>query len=385
MHRRNIMSIKRENGAGTVYKRTDGRWVAATWDPVTKKQKRAYASTKNKAEAKLRDMLNRKDVGLPELDTAELFRDFADKWLAGSARGRRSPATVNEYTSRLKMHAYPVLGNMRIDRITVKDIERMLDRAAANKLSRASLRSLRNAVAAMYSDARKERLLVSNPATYAQLPNIKPNPPKPIPTTEEINALIESIENLSSPEEQELGRIFMMLISTGARIGEVLAAQWADINTEEQVWTVKRTVTRGLDGRQTVGNRTKTGDDRAIKLAPALQQALQEQRKYVFKQRSSSGIWHDHDLIFPSSSGTVKDTRNLRTLLKRSFPEWKYGFHAIRHWFASLSMQAGVGDTQVARILGHRSTRTTRDTYGHLTAEGSTIIIDMVQRAIGNR
>jgi integrase len=81
----------------------------------------------------------------------------------------------------------------------------------------------------------------------------------------------------------------------------------------------------------------------------------------------------------------VKDPNNLRKVLKDAFPQWNYSFHAIRHWFASLGLSSGAGDTQMARLLGHKTTRTTKDIYGHLLDEGSATIIDMVQKAIGNQ
>ena len=42
----------------------------------------------------------------------------------------------------------------------------------------------------------------------------------------------------------ELGGTILVLISTGARIGEVLAAKLSDIDIEDQIWSVKCTVTR---------------------------------------------------------------------------------------------------------------------------------------------
>ncbi len=77
-----------------------------------------------------------------------------------------------------------------------------------------------------------------------------------------------------------------------------------------------------------------------------------------------SNIWNDEgNWVFPTQRGTFKDSHNLRRILKKTFPEWNHGFHALRHWFASVGFDAGMGEVQIARLLGHRSTATTKDTF----------------------
>lgn len=56
--------------------------------------------------------------------------------------------------------------------------------------------------------------------------------------------------------------------------------------------------------------------------------------------------------------------------------------HALRHWFASVGFDAGMGEVQIARLLGHRSTATTKDTYGHLLDDGAQTLIDSVARIL---
>lgn len=377
-------SVKRQNGLGTVFQRADGKWVAAVTDPLTGKQKRKYAKTENEANVLLQGLLQRVQNGLPAIDATLTVKAFAQTWLKERAALRRAPATVNEYASRLTKHVYPVIGNKRLDRVTTRDIEHVLDVAASNGLSKTSVRSLRNAIAALFADAVKDRSMGVNPASQAQLPMMQQSPSKAIPSTSEINQLIKAISQVEDDEQVELGRILLLLISTGARIGEVLAMTWSDIDFAENVWLVKRTITRDINGRLTVGNRTKTGETRNVLLADTVMSLLQVQRKYVLKQRLAEVLWTKKDWVFPTSIGTVKDPNNLRKVLKDGFPQWNYSFHAIRHWFASLGLSSGAGDTQMARLLGHKTTRTTKDIYGHLLDEGSATIIDMVQRAIGN-
>jgi integrase len=99
-----------------------------------------------------------------------------------------------------------------------------------------------------------------------------------------------------------------------------------------------------------------------------------------------SNIWNDEgNWVFPTQRGTFKDSHNLRRILKRTFPEWNHGFHALRHWFASVGFDAGMGEVQIARLLGHRSTATTKDTYGHLLDDGAQTLLDSVARLLRDK
>ena len=178
----------------------------------------------------------------------------------------------------------------------------------------------------------------------------------------------------------------MVCTFTGARIGEVLGMKWSDIDSRSNQWTVSRTLSRTIDGRAAAGSTTKTGETRILNLAQDVVNALRIQHEYVAFRKSMSTIWDEYgDWVFPTSRGTFKDSRNLRRLMKQTFPDWKYGFHALRHWFASVGFESGMGEVQIARLLGHRSTSTTKDIYGHLLSDGSEKVIDSVQRILGNK
>jgi integrase len=375
--------MKRENGAGSVYQRKDGRWVAKVWDPVQRKHVTKYAATKNKAEGLLREMLNRVQGGRPPIGSGLTFKAYATAWLEGPAGRRRAPSTVHEYRSRLSRHAYPVIGHLPMNRIHVPDIERVLDRAASSGLGLSAVRALKNAIGAVFAEATKDRSIAANPCKGAELPLLPPPKTVEPPSTEAVVALLEQARALVDDDEAELGRILIMCANTGARIGEVLAARWEDLTPDLAKWRVRSTISKDQEGRLIVGGRTKNGDARTVEITDDLRACLAKQREFVAYRRATSRLWVDEGWIFPTSTGTVRDSHNLRSLLKRTFPEWPYAFHGIRHWFVSLGLTAsGAGLVQVARLVGHRSTRTTQDIYGHLLDEGAQEVLDVVSKAL---
>lgn len=377
------MATKRENGAGSIYQRKDGRWAAQVKDPVTGKLKVRYAPTKNKADVLLREMLQRMDQGSTAADSQQTLGDYLKFWIEHKALRRRSPGSVYEYTSRIHLHIMPALGYLKIGRITQTTIEDFLDSLQFKGLSQGTIKGIRTTLGAVFTDAVRDRVVAYNPVRSAQMPIMNPKPRKPIPTTAQIKELLTDIRKSVDGPHAELGRILTVCIFTGARIGEILTMRWSDLDLENSTWLLSRTATRDVNGKQTIGQRTKTGEVREVLLSDEALKVISDQRSYLLRHRLKARIWTELDLVFPSDVGTMKDAKNLRNRLIKAFPQWKFGFHDIRHWFASQGLQAGVGVVQVARLLGHKSTATTQEIYGHLMTEGSEAVIKTVQKAIG--
>ncbi len=118
--------------------------------------------------------------------------------------------------------------------------------------------------------------------------------------------------------------------------------------------------------------KTRSGR-RTIKLGEGVLQALREHLERQQSERVLAGErWVDHDLIFPSKSGTPLDASNLRLDFARvlglaGLP--KIRFHDLRHTAASLMLNHGIPVIVVSKILGHSKPSITMDIYGHLYNE----------------
>ena len=86
--------------------------------------------------------------------------------------------------------------------------------------------------------------------------------------------------------------------------------------------------------------------------------------------------WEDHDLVFASERGTPMFARNFlrafRSAVSRSGIENHSEIHphTLRHTAATHWLDAGVPSFEVARRLGHTSTRVTESTYAHVLRGG---------------
>ncbi len=373
---------KRANGEGSIRERKDGRWEVTVVDPVTRKRRSAYAKTEPEAKRILRRMTARADEGETVLDAGATLSTYSETWLADRAGRRRRESTVREYGYRMKTWVLPTLGRLRLREVTVLDVEDLLDSLVAQGLSPATVTAVRNALAALMQDAVRARHLRTNVARMAQMPEVVERHESRVkaPTDEQVHALIVKVSGT------DLAPIVDVCAGTGARIGEVLAMRWADVDLDAGSWRVSRTLTRNLGGSTIVGQRTKTGESRAVPLQPVVVKSLRVQSRKVAEARLRSAYWQDHDLVFPSTIGTAQDPHNVRRALKPhttavGFPK---AFHALRHWFASYAVTVAT-DVQVAKVLGHARTSTTVDTYAHLRPSDAVRITDAVGEALAGK
>jgi hypothetical protein len=61
------------------------------------------------------------------------FRQFADRYLDEEAVAKLKPSTVVNYRIYLRKHAVPLIGNLKLDRITAADIAKMHRRIGQTK------------------------------------------------------------------------------------------------------------------------------------------------------------------------------------------------------------------------------------------------------------
>jgi integrase len=93
----------------------------------------------------------------------------------------------------------------------------------------------------------------------------------------------------------------------------------------------------------------------------------------------------ENDLIFPSTTGTPMDHRNMyrdfkKFLQEASLPDLR--FHDLRYTAASLMLNHGIPSIIVFRRLGHSKVSAILDIYGHLIPEMQQEAADLMDELI---
>jgi integrase len=194
----------------------------------------------------------------------------------------------------------------------------------------------------------------------------------PTPAPKEIRALsaAETRKLLEAADGDRLEALYVLAVHTGMRQGELLALRWQDVDMENTVVSVRRTLTRS-GGRVAFGEPKTKKSRRSIRLTPQAVEALRSHLKRQLRDMEILGDrYRDQGLIFTTDTGAPINPSNLRqrsfaSLLKRSgLPHMR--FHDLRHTCATLLLSRGVHPKFVQELLGHATIAITLDTYSHV-------------------
>ncbi|MFS1511310.1 site-specific integrase [Chengkuizengella sp. SCS-71B] len=159
-----------------------------------------------------------------------------------------------------------------------------------------------------------------------------------------------------------------------ARIGEMVALKWSDIDFKEQTLRVIRTYYNPTNNKlkytlltpKTEGSiRTITIDNILIDLLK-----LYKQEQDIIKKENKL-FYKDNDFIFATNEGYPKTIKHLsirmQRLLKKTSIQKQVTPHSFRHTHTSLLIEANVHIKEIQERLGHSDINTTMDIYAHMT------------------
>jgi len=142
--------------------------------------------------------------------------------------------------------------------------------------------------------------------------------------------------------------LIRLLIFTGARKGESLAAKWSEFDLQAGVWTKP-------------SHHTKQKRTHSVPISPAALALLRE----MWAEAEASG---QVEWLFPGGikgKGLVSPKRAVRTIFRRAGLGSDVCLHTLRHSFAARVVSAGHGLHATGRLLGHTQAATTHR-YAHL-------------------
>lgn len=277
--------------------------------------------------------------------TAPTIADLAARFEAEHLTRRRS-TTAKDYSSILRGHILPALGKTKVVDLRHADVEKLHRKIAATAPYRAN-RAV-SVLSKMFSLAVKWELREDNPVRgIERAPEQKR---ERFLTPAEIARLGEVL--VAHPEKTSC-RAIRLLLLTGARRGETLAATWAQFDLERGVWTKPSTATK-----QAKEHRIPVSGP-ALAVLAQLRADAEPGCPYVFAGSRSV-----------DSKGKV--TWAPLTEIKRTWASVCKSagiegvrVHDLRHSYASILASSGLSLPIIGALLGHTQAATTHR-YAHL-------------------
>ncbi len=367
---------RRGNNEGSVYKRKDGRWCAAVttgYSPETGKPIRAYYydTTRTGVVAKRDEALKTVKEGTYAKPTKLTVGEWLDVWLATYVAPSVRPKTWEGYESIIRVHLRPAIGHIELRDLQTNPVQRLLNQKLASGLSPRTVEMIHTTLKSALKQALTEGLVTRNVAEYAKKPK-KDTKEIRVLTLAEMDALI------AVALTDRLGPLYLVMMGTGLRIGEVLALEWSNVNLREGSLTVSHafvhTKTPTNSKRQYILQPPKTeSGKRLLPLPNDIVTILREWRTTQSAERVLVGTFYtDSDRVFTTSIGTPLGQRNVARKLtqlaaKASIPH--VNLHALRHTYATRLLETSVHPKVVQELLGHTDISLTLNTYSHVMPE----------------
>ena len=155
----------------------------------------------------------------------------------------------------------------------------------------------------------------------------------------------------------------IVCLYTGLRIGELCALKWEDIDIEEKIIYVRKTLQRIYmekeNNSKKIINSPKTNSSvRRVPINNKLYEILKPLKK----------DYKNEDYFLTGSSEKYVEPRNYQNLFKIFLSECKvkpYKFHILRHTFATYCIEVGMDAKSLSEILGHSNVNITLSRYVH--------------------
>lgn len=173
-----------------------------------------------------------KNASIATWTVRQLADNFSDKVL--SVRAAKTAEVRRLY---LRKDILPTLGGMRAVDVKSSDIVALLDKVAVR--GHIVAQAVKVTATALFKHACGLRILEVNPVKGIDLASLvapKPARPRVKLTDAELRAFLSSLAAV--PEHHALA--FRILLATGVRIGELLSAEWRDINLDASQWHIPR-------------------------------------------------------------------------------------------------------------------------------------------------
>ena len=335
-----------------IRKRADGRWEGRYPVYSEEKEQRVYRSVYGRTYREAKEKLAARKSGLngKELTMGEgiLLAQAAQEWM-DEIRDTRKKSTYLKYRFIYDTYLKEDLGLVEIHKITDQFVRERLPEALSDSIRKSIYCVLNQILKAASKKYSTPVVPLRNPVAGLR------NKPVEVLNRKEQTELFSVLCSKTDRSKMAV----LLCLYTGLRLGELCALKWSDIDFENRVMIVNRTVQRlYMEGQRTKTILAETDPKsqysrREIPLCiPALELLVRfrDSREYIFGGHKPA------------------DPRTMQNHFKRIVTEaglGKKNFHILRHTFATNCIEGGADVKSLSEILGHSEVQITLNRYVH--------------------
>lgn len=292
------------------------------------------------------------------------------------------------YNTVYRKHISPKLGNFYLRDITQVQIKELIKELGKQGYKYETKNKVRIMLLDMFNKALDNEFVNKNPARGI---TVKRDEEKDV----QVLSIKDQVSFFDCCKGTFYDNFFTVAISTGMRIGEIAALRKEDIDFENKLISVKRTLVYQKYEGDTCKTfhfelpKTKTST-RQIPMNRQCEVALKKQllQKNVIKsKRPKECAIQFQDLLFTTKYNTPLNAQIICDAIKKVVDEINlvrddteemdiFSCHCFRHTFATRCFEAGIQPKTVQSYLGHASLQMTMDLYTTVLKEHKTSEMD---------
>ncbi len=371
---------KRGNGEGTIYyseklNKWIGQFTAGRKDNGKLNRKSVYGNSRKEVKEKiiktLAEIQNKTFIEKNNITLIDLMNNIIDEQFEANVI---SQSTYRRKTLTAKIIETLPISKMEIQNIKAIDINSSL--ALIKNYSNSVISKIYGLISATLDKAVLNNIISSN------IFNVKGAvvKPKSIKVDKKVEALTIEEQKLFLNElkkDYKYKEVFYIAIYTGMRVGEILSLTKNDIDIQNKIIKISKTLSKDKNDKVILGKSTKTyAGMREIPfldvLIPIFNKLISQTNNFLFFENntfiSPSTINSQFKRICKNANIKViitdlkrKDKNNEIKIIHLRLSN--VNTHMLRHTYATRCIESGMSAVVLQKLLGHKDIETTLNTY----------------------
>lgn len=368
---------RRSKGDGSISRRKSGGWRGYVTLP-SGIRKYFYGKTRSAVAEQMRLFRIRLERGGPAHEDKRTVAQYLEWWIADQ-RAHIAPSTWRSYEAKIRLHISPMLGEIRLTRLSPLDVRGLITAKVQHPYSSKQVNHIHDVLHAALEDACRMEIVTRNVASLVETPRIVATERRAL-TVEQAEKLLQVLNG------DRMLPLFRTLLTLGLRPGEGLGLRWQAIDFEAMTIRIEKTLQR-IEGQWVLRDPKTRASKQTLPLPRFLADVLLAHRDRQQAEREIVGEhWEDWDLVFPRPHGAPtwysEAGRYLQKMCEKAGVP-VVTLHELRHSTPSILLALGVDQRVIMQILRHSTIVLTANLYTHVADPLVREALDKIDGAFG--
>ena len=303
-----------------------------------------------------------------DVSNSKTFGSMIHDWIYNIHFKNKKISTINRYEGLYNLYIKnSSLTNKKISNLKALDIQEFYNALENDNITASTINMIHRVIKPFLNYLFINSLTIKDLGTpgMLKLPKVKKkNTDITVLSLEDQQKFINSLDDDNSDKI-----LFIFALSTGLRLGEILALTWDDLNNgmvrvDKNIKNVK------VNDKWTLLLQDTPKTEKSNRYVPVPKNVLSQleihKKKQIELKSKAESLYTDNNLIFATDFGTYIDPSNLNRRFKKALVKadlTPIKFHSLRHTYATRLFENDIQPKVVSDLLGHKDITTTLNLY----------------------